>query len=503
MERAVEYGADVNWRDHVGDVKLDPREMTSSHRIIGYDLRGNPKRSPRRYGTALHFAVKMGQDKAVKWLLNHGARHDISSRDLCNCCERGRTTWQAWRAVARYPPWYPLHMAICYDRLSTLRILVSSGVSLRKLCQAKSSVVRVYPTALQSAAYAGNWDIFSYILGQPGQKHRLNENVMGKGFYGGRGDFTTTLLHIVYMGSGAGNRDSRAQIIRDLVERWGMRAWGTPGTKRSVLFRACRGGAFGIAYDLIKFRAVHRILYQESPRLLYYVLKAPADLCYPRIDDDDAYNDYYRENPEAQQRDRLELARLFVRGKRVDINQIWYEEQTFGETAAMLAARPTNTARGSVEALKFIKELGADLQKVNPNGMNALHYLVRQLTFPGAYGLPRDVAFTCSSTIEYLLQDAGLELDFTDVEGKTPLDYLYDTFERTMEESQRRPRPQKIFYRWSELTIQFAETMLRHCRVPTQSSWSMFEASRLESLRQVLKAQKYLYHALGGACELL
>jgi hypothetical protein len=136
-------------------------------------------------------------------------------------------------------------MAICYDRLSTLRILASSGASLRKLCQAKSSVVRVYPTALQSAAYAGNWDIFSYILGQPGQKYRLNENVMDKGLYGGRGDFTTTLLHIVYMGSGAGNRDSRAQIIRDLVGRWGMRALGTPGTKQSVLFRACKGGAFG------------------------------------------------------------------------------------------------------------------------------------------------------------------------------------------------------------------------------------------------------------------
>jgi hypothetical protein len=236
---------------------------------------------------------------------------------------------------------------------------------------------------------------------------------------------------------------------------------------------------------------------------LYYVLKAPADLRYPRIDDDDAYDDYYRLNPEAQQRDRLELARLFVQEKSVDINQIWYEEQTFGETAAMLAARPTNTAGGSVEALKFIKELEADLQKVNPNGMNALHYLMRQLTSPGAYDMPRDVAFTCSSTIEYLLQDVGLELDFTDVEGKTPLDCLYDRFERAIEESRSPFISQQILYRWSELTIHLAETMLRHSRVPAQSSWSLFEASRLESLRQVLEAQKYLCHALGGTCKLL
>lgn len=488
MERAVGYGADVSWVDHVGDVNPDPRKMTAGHRITGYDLRGDPKRTPKRYGTALHFAVKMGQDKAVKWLLDHGARHDIPSRDLCHCCERGRNQWQAWRVVARYPPWYPLHMAICYDRLSTFRLLVSSGASLTKLYQARSTALRVYPTALQSAAYAGNWDIFSYILGQPGEKHWLEANIQRRGLYG-RGRFYTTLINIVYMGSGLGNRGSRAQIIRDLVRRGGMpeAEFGVPGIKQSVLFRACKGEAFGIAYDLIEFKAVNWALYQRSStKMCYYVLKAPEDLRYPRIDDDDdAYSDYYDENPEAQQRDRLELARLFVREKSVDINQIWYTEKTFGETAAMLAARPTNTAEGAVEALKFIKELGADLKTVNPSGMNALHYLVKQLTSPKADGMPRDVAFTSSSTIEHLLQDAGLELNFRDVEGNTALDYLYNAVKAI---TAKQPRLEHILNRWNELTVHLAEAMLLHSRVSHQSPWFLFEAARLGTARQALEA---------------
>lgn len=86
MERAVRHGADIHREDVVGDLTTDPRNIPPGGYIKGRTLRGKRKESPKRRGTALHFAVKMGQDEAVKWLLDRGARHDVASRGLCHCC---------------------------------------------------------------------------------------------------------------------------------------------------------------------------------------------------------------------------------------------------------------------------------------------------------------------------------------------------------------------------------------------------------------------------------
>ncbi|KAK3995208.1 ankyrin repeat-containing domain protein [Cladorrhinum sp. PSN332] len=77
-------------------------------------------------GTALYFAAMNGQDDAVRWLSDHGASLTASSKSLCQCDHRAVvTTTRTSRSS-----WYPLHIAMCYGNLSTVRLLVDHGAPI-------------------------------------------------------------------------------------------------------------------------------------------------------------------------------------------------------------------------------------------------------------------------------------------------------------------------------------------------------------------------------------
>lgn len=76
----------------------------------------------------LHVAAQFGQDSAVHWLLKRGCRIESLAQDLCRC----PTSLENEGFEGDSPPlWTSLHMAICRGNLSTAKLLISRGASLR------------------------------------------------------------------------------------------------------------------------------------------------------------------------------------------------------------------------------------------------------------------------------------------------------------------------------------------------------------------------------------
>ncbi|KAK4034230.1 ankyrin repeat-containing domain protein [Parachaetomium inaequale] len=405
MKMAVASGANVNWRGPVAYAEPDPSD--------------DPNRTPPQMtATALQLAVENGKDAAVQWLLAHGARLDIGAKALCECHPKGDPERQTWpTGTFRYPQWYPLHTALCNGRVSTFRILVEAGASLDKLRAGKPRP-QEGPTALQNAAYAGNAAIFDFILKQPDAASRLDAPAPpGK-----------TPLDLVYQGWGSGNstRESRAHIFRKLAQH-GVRLGIDATTSKSVLLRACCHGIFGAALDILESGACPWLSGESMQALLYRTLKAPGSHNheYVKLTNDNASDRYYRENPEVRQRERQDLVKFLVYWG-ANIHDTWYTETHFGETAAMLAARPTRPPSAPLEMVKLVRSLGVDLQARNSHGMTVLHYLVLRLTKPPWFPMPIDPSSFSLKTLEYLVRDANLAPNARDNEGKSALDYVYD-----------------------------------------------------------------------------
>jgi ankyrin repeat protein len=405
MRWAVAAGADVNWRGIMTFLPGDP--------------------DPQSTATPLHIAVQEGEDAAVQWLLAHGAKTKVGVMALCECHAEGDPERQSWPiSTARSPQWYPLHTAICNGRVSTFRILVEAGADLDKL-RPGAPRPEESPTALQNAAYAGNHEIFDFILEQPGAAARLNATVPSG----------TTILDLVYDGWGSGNstRQGRAHIFRKLAEH-GTRLGIDATTSNSVLFRACCHGLFGAALDILESGACRWLSGESLKALLYHTLKAPGSYNheYVGLAGDHASDRYYRENPEARQRERRDLVR-FLDFWGANIHDTWDTDTQFGETAAMLAVRPTRPATAPLEMLKLVRSLGVDLQARNSHGMTALHYLVLHLTNPPWFPpMPVDPSAFSLEILAYLVWDANLAPDDKDNEGKSALDYVYDATVRPL-----------------------------------------------------------------------
>ncbi|KAL2152225.1 hypothetical protein VTH82DRAFT_5409 [Thermothelomyces myriococcoides] len=210
MELALAHGADVNRRALVGNLP-DLRQLPDPYpAVTPRDVRGVGQGMLGPLAGALHLAIKMGQDEAVGWLLVHGASVDMWCVSFCDCYnDLDRIPkYETWPVkFCCNPLWYPLHLAICFGRLSTVRILVEAGASLETIVYGKKSITAgpiARPTALQNAAYAGNLEIFDYLLAQYRPEMFTELDV--------------SLYHSLSHGFGIGSKEHRVYIMRRLVQ---------------------------------------------------------------------------------------------------------------------------------------------------------------------------------------------------------------------------------------------------------------------------------------------
>ncbi|KAJ0104409.1 hypothetical protein J7T55_010873 [Diaporthe amygdali] len=82
---------------------------------------------PDAYGAPLHYAALQGFDEMVLLLLQHGARMDVPSFDVCPCVENCHLGLDE---LVPTPRWYPLHHAVCNGHVSTANILLDYGAPL-------------------------------------------------------------------------------------------------------------------------------------------------------------------------------------------------------------------------------------------------------------------------------------------------------------------------------------------------------------------------------------
>ncbi|KAI2466804.1 ankyrin [Annulohypoxylon bovei var. microspora] len=109
--------------------------------------------------TALHLAASLGHDDIVELLLDNGANIDALSFRFCSCTyliDSGSDldTKETW--------WTPLHVAICFNRKTTVRLLVARGASFQ--VSRKPGSWCSYVTALHTSCLTGALDISSFLM---------------------------------------------------------------------------------------------------------------------------------------------------------------------------------------------------------------------------------------------------------------------------------------------------------------------------------------------------
>ncbi|KAL2162970.1 hypothetical protein VTH06DRAFT_6806 [Thermothelomyces fergusii] len=506
MELALAHGANVNWRGYVGHLP-DPRELPGPYPVItARHVRASTKDKIHPQAAALHLALKMGHDEAVEWLLAHGASVKLWCRFVCDCYgHRYRALrFETWPVEYCYnPKWYPLHLAICFGRLSAVRLLVEAGAPLDMLVHSARSITTgriARPTALQNAAFAGNWEIFEYLLDRPVAKSRSKSS----------GGEDITLYDPLFHGFGIGPREHRVYIMQRLVSH-GQRLGDDATTPSSVLYRACVHGIYAAALDLLDTGACPQLSRVSLQVLLFLTSRAPATTT-GRINDVPR-DRYYEGKPDLRQRDRLELVgRLLRLG--ADPNGIWMFTDAptvliadTGITPLMNAAVSTQPAEilpanAALEVVKLMCAWGGDLAKVTPNeGMNTLHFVVKK-SISGAQGEPSGNGWLWSEPREfspwvvgYLLQEGNLSADTKDSKGKTVFDYIHNSLALMEERVEhvvgqlqtaawpRPPEPVRL-RGWRILGLKLAETILSNAKLPLPQEFFDLEMDRIQILRR-------------------
>ncbi|UQC86389.1 uncharacterized protein CLUP02_11890 [Colletotrichum lupini] len=194
LQRIASHGADMNkaysfeapqcledW------VKLEYRKEWERREVLSDDGI-KVALSKACFATPLHLAAKGGHYDTVRWLLDqHSVDMEMPARFLCQCIPPGTFRIPGRVMGQAVPAWTPLHIAICNQKVSVARLLLSRGASSRivsvghtspkyplfnqvfasafeGLDPTKSWVPAVVVSALQSAAFSGNGPIIKELV---------------------------------------------------------------------------------------------------------------------------------------------------------------------------------------------------------------------------------------------------------------------------------------------------------------------------------------------------
>ncbi|KAH8193578.1 hypothetical protein TruAng_012257 [Truncatella angustata] len=109
--------------------------------------------------TPIHLAVRSGNGPITELLLSHGADVNSISKRMCDC----RPLYRTYLAIDPEYEWTPLHIAMCGNRLSTMKLLMARGASFNVGCQGNEEV-SLGVTALHSASILGNLSVLVAVL---------------------------------------------------------------------------------------------------------------------------------------------------------------------------------------------------------------------------------------------------------------------------------------------------------------------------------------------------
>ncbi|SPN99207.1 uncharacterized protein DNG_02244 [Cephalotrichum gorgonifer] len=112
--RATFHGA------RLGSVYMIARSLSFGADLDRKALFRLPGYKKTAVGSALHVAVNEGHLAVVKYLVENGAQLDLGGMDVCACEHGDHPYWPA-------PPWTPLHLALCRNRIDIAEYLVSKG----------------------------------------------------------------------------------------------------------------------------------------------------------------------------------------------------------------------------------------------------------------------------------------------------------------------------------------------------------------------------------------
>jgi ankyrin repeat protein len=344
LERMRSCGAEVN--DNSGSrlsivvKRLDSLPWENLHTTAGF--------------LPLHVAAKFGQDTAVKWLLSKGARLESLAQNLCQC-ESQITEAHAY-GNNRWNLWTPLHIAICSGHISTARLLISRGASIRSPGSGPFLSTNVFHTA----ARRNNTAAINFLVGS-GLVGVDEPDSMGY-----------VALHYACVCS------DNLPAIKTLIHLGASLDMLARGHK-TPLHLACETGFFDGAIELLKKGAVHDISnLGGAANLLHKATQPYSSFPLPLPSPDPAIWEECREDF---------IRRLVALGVNVDLRILSLTPLT------IVAA----DHRSLVRTLQVFIDLGADVNAMDAMKRNPIYALLNG-------NGERDFYTTTANKVDFLLR---------------------------------------------------------------------------------------------------
>lgn len=235
--------------DDEADLDLDA-DLDSDSDDAGFRRHAERRHDVEETFRALHLASRAGHNEVVEILLDHGASIDACSHQLGRRVHFLPRDYPEQYGTSHFPAntgYSPLHLAICYFRESTARLLLSRGASARLSEPQRKDAF----TALHSAASTGQVDLCNYILDQGfAELDALDDTGLTPFYYAYRsGQWDSTVSYLLEKGAD----------INFLFRQFPHRDWRRPaiqgGEFSTTLYEACAFGCYAEAVELINLGA--------------------------------------------------------------------------------------------------------------------------------------------------------------------------------------------------------------------------------------------------------